>query len=254
MAESVDDASTMPDPPQITVPRVTEPPQIDGNPDDPAWDRAARIDSLELSAGPQAEGLEPVPTEVRLLWSSKFLYVRFRCTDTDLHVPHHGRDADLYKGDVVEVFLDGVGDGRQYIELQVSPAGDVLDLMHVLSGPVESRPDGMNRPEQDQRERWLFRGWDCEELRTAARVQKNDDSVEGWVVEMAVPAPPVVKRRGKEKFAAGMDLRANFVRYERPMDPDTDERIFIAMNWSPVMWGNPHRSPARMGKLSLTEE
>ena len=50
--------------PLLEVPRATEVPQIDGSADEAAWQHAARIVDLSLSAGPQGAHLEAVPTEV----------------------------------------------------------------------------------------------------------------------------------------------------------------------------------------------
>ena len=57
-------------------------------------------------------------TEVRLLWSNEFLYLRFRCRYRTLTVfadsDANGRRDHLWDGDVAEVFLQDPGHPRRY--------------------------------------------------------------------------------------------------------------------------------------------
>jgi hypothetical protein len=85
-------------------------------------------------------------------------------------------------------------------------------------------------------------------LRTAARTVEN-----GWIVDIALPAEVLMRRRPGNRLRP-MKLRANFLRYERlPAGDSTKKRKAVFMNWSPVNWGQPHRSPQRMGHVRLAE-
>ena len=95
------------------------------------------------------------------------------------------------------------------------------------------------------REMWFFPEWNFEGLKTAARIRKEPA---GWSATLAVPAAPILKRLGKKEFAAGMTLRANFVRLDYA--PESGKQAVIT-NWAPVVAGRVHRSPAGMGYLIL---
>jgi hypothetical protein len=70
-------------------------------------------------------------TEVRLLWSQKTLFVRFRCRYREIYVYEGGpvRRDQLWLRDVAELFIrPGNGDPGHYREFEISPNGDWLDL------------------------------------------------------------------------------------------------------------------------------
>jgi hypothetical protein len=235
--------------PKLEVPRTTMAPRMDANLDDPAWKNAALIASLSMSVGPDAKGKAPLPTMVKTLWDEKFLYFRFECHDKEIHAPfaggEAGRDANHYQGDVVEIFLDPVGDAQQYIELQVSPKNGVFDALFLLTTKAESDLDGVLKREIIERDSWTFPSWNIEGLRTATSLWENGN---GWTADIALPAAPLLKRLGLRTWQS-QSLRANFLRYDSLLVDA--KRELIAMNWSPIMWGRPHRSPQAMGYLEL---
>src|SRR5437016_4853772 len=78
-------------------------------------------------------------TEVRVLWTEKVLYLKFRCRYRTLTffedcVPNGRRD-QLWDRDVAEVFIQtDAGPARRYWEFEISPNGMWIDL--------EISPDG----------------------------------------------------------------------------------------------------------------
>ena len=75
------------------------------------------------------------PTEVRLLWDERFLYIAFSCTDRDIVAdPGLKRDGDVYEADACEFFLDVSGEGKEWFELQVSPLNQVMDTVSSFTG------------------------------------------------------------------------------------------------------------------------
>ncbi|MEM1011592.1 MAG: carbohydrate-binding family 9-like protein [Planctomycetota bacterium] len=191
----------------------------------------------------------PAPkTEVRLLWDPEFLYVRFVSFDDEPFSPHgQQRDAPHYQGDVVEVFVDGVGDSRQWYELQVNPDGGVLDLNTVLSAPPVSDARGLLTVESN-REYWSNLAYDMPGLRIATRREAD-----AWIADLAIPAAELLRRRQANHLSAGTSLRLNLIRYDRPRagGPDDSHRALHMACWSPVVLGRPHRSPQRMGVIHL---
>jgi hypothetical protein len=233
--------------PSLSVPRAITPPVIDGALEDSCWAQAQVIAGLVPSIEPTSV-IPPSPTTVRVLWDAEFLYVGFECVSGGLFFTGKNKHDDkLHLEEVCEVFLDGFGDGRQYIEVQVNPAGVNLDAMHVLTRPPEYTKQMRFTEEFANKDRWLFKEWEMEGLRTAAKPTPS-----GWTAELAIPAAAVMKRKGSPVFFP-TPVRANFIRYEHPVSKETGKREFVAQSWSTILLGCPHLSPGRMGFLNLRE-
>lgn len=232
-------------PPHLEVPHTTNPPAVDGTFSMAPWSSAAVIPALPASLKTHVQRAA-FPTTVRVLWDPIGLYVRFECEAEEIYAPYQGRDKHHWNGDVVEVFLDPVGDGMAYAELQVTPTNQIFDQMIVLSSAPDRDESGYLREDFWQREVWKFPEWDMPGLRTAATI-----TTEGWIAELAIPAAPILQRLNRTTLAP-MTLRAHFMRYDWcVVDEHTEERKLLAMNWSDILHGMPHRSAARMGKLQL---
>lgn len=168
-------------------------------------------------------GAEPAQvTSVRAAWDAEELRVLFHASDTHAWATLTERDAPLYEEEVVEVFLDPVGDAESYFEIEVNPLNAVLDLVlrRNRSGYVKDF------------------AWRCEGLRTA--VAKTDAA---WSAELAIPfrsliaAPPQVGDR----------WRVNFCRIDRP--PGVPRELTA---WSPAGRANFH-TPERFGILQFAK-
>ena len=210
------------------------------DPQDPAWAKAAVLPALTPGFGAPSPTTLP-KTEIRLLWSPKALYVRFLAEDSAVVAPYTAHDADHFKGDVAEVFLDPAGAQRVWYEFEVSPHNGVYDAIHLCTTEPHATPDGVLDGDILARNAWTFKEWNCMGLRTAAREIPG-----GWIVEMAIPTD-VLHSTGARSFQPGT-LRANFLRYD--VDNQTPP-THLLLNWSQVVLGRPHRSPARMGTLHL---
>ena len=237
--------------PHLSVPPVSVQPKMTADPADEAWERAAVIPALSVSLEPVTAGQAPLPTQVKLLWKSDTLYIRFVCVATEVYSPYTRHDDPLYKGDVAEVFLDAIGDGRQWIELEVSPQNVVFDQLATLTSEPHSTPDLVLDSEVIDRDWWPDLSWSLEGIRTAASIQHQNGQVCGWTVDIALPAKVILRRLGESRFRP-MTLRANFLRYDYPATGQArNPRGFLAMNWAPVLNGRPHISPRAMGYLTL---
>lgn len=236
-------------PPSIDVPFAKESPSLAAEMNDRAWSGAAEIPDLTLSLGSKS-ALSPKKTTVRMMWDARYLYIRFVCEADEIVATLVGRDALYHQEDAIEVFLDSVGDGREFFELQVSPNNGVRDVLYLCTAEPKYDGRGMLTREFLARDAWSFDQWTLEGLKTAAH-RFNSDGREGWIVDMAIPAS-VLRRTGQKSFQP-MVLRANFLRLEHPRDPaNPAARGFISTNWAPVLEGNPHRSPGAFGYLNLT--
>jgi hypothetical protein len=233
--------------PTLTVPFVADVPAVDATRDDAVWRQAAVIEDLSPPLGVTFERA-PARTRVEVLWSRSDLFLRFRCAGAvgtrlpDLPADALPRDLPYFKADCVEIFLDPVGDARQYIEMQFSPDGGVFDGVYLFTAPVESDGQGLVRGEITGRDGWFFKEWDLDGLRVSAAAQGAE-----WTVVVAIPARSLLKRRGAREFAAGMELRVNLVRFAYP----AGEGKPVITNWARVVEGRAHRSPQGCGTLVL---
>ncbi|SDT94344.1 hypothetical protein SAMN05444156_0945 [Verrucomicrobium sp. GAS474] len=241
--------------PRIGVPHAAAIPKVDADPADPAWNGAASIVSLSPSLREGKDAALPVPasaTEIRLLWDAEWLYVRFLCRGGMPYTPERGRNALLYKGDAVEMFIDPAGDARQWIELQANVNNDLFQQLFLCTGEPQSGPTLRLRDDLFGRDVWIFRGWELTGLRNAA--SRRDGSGAGgeteWIVDLALPAASLLKRLGKTKFEP-MTLRAEFLRALWSAPGAEGSRYLVFLDWAPVTYGNPHRSPAAFGFLDL---
>lgn len=249
---SADDTATVcqvPMRPDTIVLRATTRPAVTADAADNAWAAAGVIDTLTPSLGTKP-GTQSLPTTIKLLWDADYLYVRFICQDEEIYIPFNGneRDKDYYKGDAAEVFLDAVGDQKQYYEIQVTPANQVLDQsLTITADKVTSNANGRLTDDILQRNWWKGISYDIEGLRTAASIAGDQKS---WIVDIAIPAKVALRRLGKDQFTP-MEFRVHLMRYDWQVVDG--RRVLHPLNWKPVEFGRPHQSPAAMGVLRLTE-
>jgi hypothetical protein len=185
------------------------------------WNRAP-WDGIECAELQLAEnGLKPRQgTQVKAGWDAECLRLFFFAEDSRPWATLTERDAPLYKEEVVEVFLDPVGDLGAYFEFEVNPNNAVLDLC------VRKIRSGYRKD---------FR-WRCEGLQTVTRRFEG-----GWAAELSIPFKSVA---GQSPFPR-TQWRANFTRIDRP---PTLPRELSA--WSPTGRAQFH-IPERFGVLEF---
>lgn len=137
-------------------------------------------------------GAEPAQaTWFKTAWNDGELRVLFHAEDTDAWATHTAHDAPLYEEEVVEIFLDPIGDLESYFEIEVNPLNAVCDL-------VLRRSRSGWKKDFD---------WHCEGLKTV--VQKTATT---WTAEISIPFASL----GPDLPVAGKSWRANFYRIDRP--------------------------------------
>ena len=177
---------------------------------------------LAASLGDTRTGHSPrQATAVQTAWDADELRVLFRAEDTHVAATLTQRDAPLYTEEVVEVFLDPVGDGESYFEIEVNALNCVLDLV------LRRNRSGYMKDI----------AWDCDGLRTMVR-----QTASAWSAELAIPFASL----GAAPFP-GARWRVNFTRIDRPLDL---ARELTA--WSPTACGTFH-APARFGVLEFVD-
>jgi len=185
--------------------------------DHPAWERA-RPTWIESEAAGGAVRLE-LSTEVRLLWSEDHLYLRYECPFTELTVfdtaPPPDERAGLWDRDVVEAFIGAWPDepGR-YVELEVAPTGEQLDLL-------------IDLPDKDLA--WSSRFTNRTEV---------DEEAGRWTTALRIP----LRAFDAPAPGVGTRWRMNLYRCDRA------NRAFLC--WRPVLGGSFH-APERFGVLEF---
>jgi hypothetical protein len=173
--------------------------------------------STAVDGAPPTQG-----TEVKSAWDDTDWRVLFAATDTHVWATLKERGAPLYQEEVVEVFVDPVGDLECYFEIEVNPLNAVLEvvLRRNRSGYVRDF------------------AWRCEGLRTAVRRTET-----GWCAELAIPFGSLIA----EPPRPGTRWRANFCRIDRP--PGVERELSA---WSPPGRGTFH-TPERFGWVEFVE-
>jgi hypothetical protein len=202
-------------PVMVNIPRAETAPVIDGKFDDEkVWESAAKLSSFKQTMTGKASNCV---TSVKLLWDDTSLYVAMHSEDDFLVSKFEKHDDELWKEDAFEIFLDPLGDEKDYYELQVSPAGVVFDSY--LPNQRQNNNDWTSNMT----------------VKVSLEGKLNDPSDEdkGWSAELAIPfaslkqgdsAPPKVDDK----------WRGNFFR----VDLQKTKPEYCA--WSPPLRGDFH--------------
>ena len=197
-----------------TVERASTDIVIDGYLDEFAWAAAAQINHFDRILASYNHVLHP--TRARMLWDDENFYFAFACQDTDIWATYKNEDDKLWEEEVVEVFIDPDGDGRNYLELEVNPLNTIVDLtVQQLTPTWEADMD-----------------WDIAGLQTAVRVQGtvNDSTSQdrGWTVEIAIPWAAMADRiGGGGRPNPGDTWRLNLYRIERKAGREAIRQIRV---------------------------
>ena len=105
-------------------------PVIDGRLTDVVWSRSQVIDEFFA----YESGGDPAAAEAtaRILWDDSHLYVGFQMFEADIRsscslARQCGHDANLFQGDVIELFVKELTGTQTYYEMEWSPIGDDFD-------------------------------------------------------------------------------------------------------------------------------
>ena len=169
-------------------------------------------------------------TTAAVIYDENYLYIGFMVMDSDIHSKFTKRDDTIWKEDAVEVYLDPLGDWKDYIELQVSPANQVFDALF----------SSHRVPDWHEADKFNIPG-----LKTAVHINgtlNNSNDVDvGWDVEIAVPWKAM---KGISSFPPknGTRMTINFFRINY-----TKDRITGALAFTPA--GGDFHNLDRAGEL-----
>jgi hypothetical protein len=167
--------------------------RVDGRLDEASWVLSPRVGEMRLIH--DSSRRPTFPTEAALTWDDTHLYVAFGCTDSEPWARATNRDDRLWDEEVVEIFLDPDGDGRQYAEIEVSPTNVVVDLL--IAAPRAGGPNA--------------RRWDVAGLQTAVTTHAA-----GWVAEIAIPWASLAEAGVTSAPRPGDAWRVGLYRIKRP--------------------------------------
>ena len=166
-------------------------------------------------------GQVPWTTAFRAAWSREALYLCFDAADDRPWHTLTTRDDRLWNEEVVEIFLDPAGSGRDYAELEISPANVVCDLIVVRPWPdLHSDPA------------WHFAS--IETRVTPWRAPEAGPS--GWRATAAIPWPDFANLPTTVTLPPrrGDSWQFNVFRIKRPHGPEAPERDVVYAAWSPT--------------------
>ncbi len=181
------------------------------SPDAEPWKAA-----MAVSWGP-----EPYGTTFRALWNKEGLFVRFDASDDHPWHTMTRHDEHLWEEEVVEVFLDIDRSGRDYAELEISPANVVCDVR-------------MIQPWPDKKQDFA---WNVEGLETRVVKVPKAGGQEDWIALAFLPWTAFRSLPGAQSISlpprAGDRWRFNVFRIKRPGGPAAPERGAVQVAWSP---------------------
>lgn len=228
--------------PTYTARRAVDPIVVDGKATEATWQSAERLGRFVTWDGKECDDL----TDVKVAWNDEALYILFHCRDTDIQASLTAHDGELYREDVVEVFIDADGDGKTYMELIVNPLNATLDN-YLLCDPRENPNAGILS--------WSLKNWaTAVSLEGTARAPADTAAIDvdtSWTVEMAIPFASFVLTPGPsgQPPREGEAWRMAFTRYDRP-----DPKTFLHTAWSPpYSCGWPHIT-RRFGRVVFSAQ
>jgi hypothetical protein len=217
-------------PPRAVISRATGRITIDGQLDEPDWQRAPRIEPfLRYDGAPWGDVVD-----ARLLWDETSFYLGVVIRDTDIWSPWRHHDDPLWQGDCFEWYLSPFPEGKPYVELEFNPNNALLDIFLT------------DNPKRGGLSLW---DWDARGIRQAVTVQGTQSkagAATGWTLEVALPwtalrfAPHLPPR-------AGARMRGTLIYYNHPTRDATIEH----RQWAPSYdAGWPHH-PERFGTFQF---
>lgn len=190
---------------------------VDGKLDDGIWEN---VDNLSLSPlGSQKK----LATDVRAFVSGEHLFVGAKMEDEHAWGTLEERDSKTWEEEVLEMFVDVDGNGKNYMEFQIAPTGTIFDA---------------NFESVDTKNIGKAKKFDLEGLESAVHVEgtlnDNSDDDEFWSVELKIPLASIPDVDGPP--SDGDQWAVNLYRFDRPTDDET-----LAFAWSTRPQGDFHQ-------------
>jgi hypothetical protein len=189
--------------------RMTKRPiKVDGKLNEHDWKQAVLISDFE-----DIEGVsKPKPsfsTTVKMMWDSQYLYIGAVLEEPHLWGTLKKHDDIIYRDHDFEVFIDPMGDGEQYFEIEINVLGTIMDLF-------------MNKPYKKGGTfdmEWNTNGM-LSKVIANGTINDNSDIDSGWTVEMAIPLKAISRNNRTASPSTTNPWRINFSRVQWTLEPD----------------------------------
>ena len=215
-------------PPSYQARRTADAIVVDGRINEFTWAIAPQVGVFRHTSKPDAKVL---PTQAAITWDDANMYVMFVCEDPQPWSDMMERDMHLWEQEVVELFLDPDGDGKDYPELEVSPHNVVVDLL--IPAPRKIPADEAAK-------------WDIAGLKTAV-----GKSAAGWTVEMSIPWKSLAESGVSSAPKIGDKWKVGLYRIERPggLQANRDESKDEFQAWA--ITGADFHQPGKFGTVEF---
>jgi hypothetical protein len=229
--EKTPDPSQLPAPQRTVVPRLQGVITVDGELDEPVWQKAAILTPFFKNDG---SGREREATTVRIWYDDTALYLGWTCRDSDVQATFTARDSRFWEEEVAEFFITPK-DLTRYFELQWNPIGGVFDA--IITNDLDDR--GVSRKFDGD---WSYT---ADGMRSAVKLNgtaaHSADVDESWQVEVVIPFADLGHSGPQPRDV----WRANFYRFNRAKDHPRE-----SVSWSPTLLPGFHQ-PSRFGFLEF---
>jgi len=117
-------------PVKYTCFRTDKPIVLDALLDDPIWKKVPPMKDWTICVD-NKKLYNPVsfPTTAWMCWDNENLYIAWECIDADIMGSRTKKDADVWEDDAFEIYIDPDGDGKNYVEIEINPLNNKLDLL-----------------------------------------------------------------------------------------------------------------------------
>lgn len=182
--------------------------KVDGKLNEHDWKQAVLISDFEDIEGAS----KPKPsfnTTVKMMWDSQYLYIGAVLEEPHLWGTLKKQDDIIYRDHDFEVFIDPMGDGEQYFEIEINVLGTIMDLF-------------MNKPYKKGGTfdmRWNTTGI-LSKVIANGTINDNSDIDSGWTVEMAIPFTAISRNNRIASPSTTNPWRINFSRVQWTLEPD----------------------------------
>ena len=187
---------------------VKQPIKVDGKLNEHDWKQAVLISDFEDIEGAN----KPKPafrTTVKMMWDSQYLYIGAVLEEPHLWGTLKKHDDIIYRDHDFEVFIDPMGDGEQYFEIEINVLGTIMDLF-------------MNKPYKKGGTfdmEWNTTGIQSKVIANGT-INDNSDIDSGWTVEMAIPFTAISRNNRIASPSTANPWRINFSRVQWTLESD----------------------------------
>jgi hypothetical protein len=222
--------------PQYAISRSAKPIVIDGVLDEPAWKSARNTRAFMSGQGRPLPGRNA--TLAKMTWDADYFYAGFIAKDPDIFSEFKGRDSTLWKQDCIEIYLDPGVTHTDYVELQISPTGEIFDAHF----------DSRRKPEwKKAASRLTLSGMKTGlTLQGSANNSKDGVSDRQWTLEVAIPWTDLPSVTGPPKDGEAWGV--NFYR----VDVRSGGKGKIHGHWSPA--GNDFHNTNRFATVRFSNK